>query len=134
MTTRDVDLYVEPDSDEIWHALTDARDRLDLSIERASPLDFLPELDGWRERSPWVADSGAVTIRHMDFRMQALAKLSRSLDVDVGDVAAMLEAGLVAPTALRDGLAEMEPRLFRFPQVDGAKFAARVDAFLSRYD
>ena len=129
-STRDVDLLVVPDSDELLQAIRRLKDAIDINVETASPLDFLPALSGWQDRSPWIARHGALIVRHLDFRLEALAKVERGFDQDLADVRAMLERGLVTPAALRAGLAEMEPLLFRFPAVDPPRFAARLERVL----
>jgi hypothetical protein len=126
-STRDVDVRPEPDSDELLRLLSEFKESLDINIELASPLDFLPELDGWRDRSPYVGSWGSLQVRHLDFRLQALAKLERGLDTDLADVGAMLERDLVDTEDLRAGFAAMQASLFRFPAVDVARFARRLD-------
>src|ERR1700712_1851960 len=79
-STVDVDLRLEPDSDEIMKALVQAKRDLDINIELASPPDFVPELAGWRDRSPFVLREGVVTVRHFDPYSQALAKIKRGLE------------------------------------------------------
>ncbi len=128
-TTLDVDIRPEPDSDELLRAVTELKDRLDVNVELASPLDFLPELEGWRERSPYLFRHGVVDVRHMDFRLQALAKLERGTDRDLGDVSAMLDHGLVTRPELAEAFARMRERLFRFPAIDEPAFARRVEQF-----
>ncbi|MEA2217605.1 MAG: hypothetical protein QOJ35_231 [Solirubrobacteraceae bacterium] len=125
-STRDVDVRPEPDSDELLRLLSELKQTLDINIELASPLDFLPELDGWRDRSPHVGAWGPLEVRHLDFRLQALAKLERGLDTDLADVRTMLARGLVEAGELRQGFAEMQAGLFRFPAVDGGWFARRL--------
>ena len=53
-TTIDVDLRLEPEADELLRAFPALKERLGINIELASPPDFIPELPGWRERSPFV--------------------------------------------------------------------------------
>jgi hypothetical protein len=52
-STIDVDLKVIPDS-EILKSLSDIKERLQINIELALPDDFIPELPGWQERSPFI--------------------------------------------------------------------------------
>ena len=125
-STRGVDVRPEPDSDELLRALSDLKHELDINIELTSPLDFLPALAGWRDRSPYVGTWGPLTVRHLDFRMQALAKLERGLDTDLDDVRSMLERGLVDAPELHDGFAEIERALFRHPAVDVERFRRRL--------
>lgn len=125
-STRDVDVRPEPDSDELLRIIDDLKRTLDINIELASPLDFLPELDGWRDRSPYVGAWGSLHVRHLDFRLQALAKLERGLDTDVADVRTMLSRRLVTAEELHDGFEAMQASLFRFPAVDPGRFAGRL--------
>jgi hypothetical protein len=125
-TTIDIDLRIEPEADDLLRLLPELKDRLEINVELASPLDFLPAPAGWRDRSPFVAQEGPLTIRHMDPVLQSLAKLERGFDQDLRDVAAMLDRGLVEPGALTATLEEIEPELFRFPAVDANELRAAV--------
>jgi hypothetical protein len=125
-STRDVNLRPDPDSDELLRALSELKQSLDLNIELASPLDFLPALTGWQDRSPYVGSWGPLHVRHLDFRLQALAKLERGFDMDLDDVRAMMERGLVSAGELHDAFATMRPGLFRFPAVDEASLERRL--------
>jgi hypothetical protein len=118
-TTIDVDLLIEPERDELLRALPEIKDRLMINVELASPLDFLPELPGWRERSQFVDQLGALTVRHFDFYAQALAKMERDLGPDTADVQAMIRFGRVEPPRLRELFEAIAPELHRFPTVDG---------------
>jgi hypothetical protein len=125
-TTIDIDLYIEPERDDLLRALPTLKERLSTNIELASPLDFLPELPGWRDRSPFVATYGPLTIRHFDLYAQALAKLERGFDQDLEDVEAMSERGLVKGAELQRLFDAIGPSLYRFPAIDPAAFAADV--------
>jgi len=48
-----------PPPDELLRALPALKESLGVNIELASPPDFIPELPGWRERSPLVFQEGA---------------------------------------------------------------------------
>lgn len=106
------------------------KERLETSIEFATPADFLPELPGWRERSRFRFRAGHIEVFDYDLYSQALAKIERGFDTDLSDIAAMLEAGLVEPPRLREMFAAIEPDLFRFPAVDSRAFRAKLDAAL----
>ena len=126
-TTIDVDMRIEPERDELLRALPELKERLAINIELASPLDFLPELPSWRERSPFVEQAGQLTARNFDFYAQALAKLERGIGPDAADVQAMLGAGLVERDRLAELFAVIEPQLYRFPAVDGAALAKAIE-------
>ena len=54
-STIDVDLVMRPEDDALLRAIPAIKERLQVNIELASPLDFIPVLPGWEDRSPLVA-------------------------------------------------------------------------------
>jgi hypothetical protein len=126
-TTIDADIKVVPDRDEIFRALPLLKERLHLNVELASPSDFIPELPGWTDRSPFIAREGLVSFHHYDFYSQALAKIERGHAQDQGDVEHMLAEGLVEPARLRDLFHQIQPQLDRYPAVDRAEFARGLE-------
>lgn len=129
-STNDIDIRIEPESDDILHLLPDLKERLEVNVELASPLDFLPEPPAWRDNSPFFAQEGPLTVRHIDPTLQALAKIERGFMQDLGDVAAMLARGLTNRDRIGRMLDEMEPFLFRYPVIDPAELRAAVDRAL----
>lgn len=127
-TTVDVDLRLEPELDEVLRALPAIKNTLAINVELASPHDFIPLPEGWRERSPSVARHGLMSFRHFDLYSQALAKLERGHARDLEDVEAMLERRLIDRTRLREFFADIEPDLYRFPAIDPADFERSVAA------
>lgn len=125
-STVDVDIRIEPDTDDIFRALARIKDQLDLNIELASPPDFIPELPGWRERSPFVLSAGALTVRHFDPYSQALSKIERGLEHDLADVREMLARDLIHVPRALELFATIEPRLHRYPAIDPTSFRAKV--------
>jgi len=51
-STVDVDIRLEPDSDAAFRQIGKLKEELSLNIELASPLDFLPALEGWMSWIP----------------------------------------------------------------------------------
>jgi hypothetical protein len=96
-TTLDVDIRLEPEHADLLRELVHLKDELRINVELASPADFIPLPDGWRERSPFVGKEGKVVFRHFDPLSQALAKLER------------------------------DHPLYRFPAIDPRRFRARVE-------
>jgi hypothetical protein len=127
-TTQDVDLRLEPEDDRVIRRIADLRHELRANVEFAFAGDFIPLPEGWRDRSIFIVREGRATFYHLDPYSQALAKLERAHPHDLEDVDAMLEAGLVERRRLRSFLDEIEPRLYRFPAVDGASFRRRVES------
>jgi predicted nucleotidyltransferase len=129
-STIDVDLRFEPEVDELLRALPALKERLQINIELASPPDFIPELPGWRERSPLVFREGTVAVHNFDPYSQALSKIERGFEQDLDDVRSMLADGLVEPSRLRDLFDAIEPELYRYPAIDPAAFRRKVDVAL----
>ena len=129
-TTLDVDIRLEPEQDEILQALPRIKEELAVNVELASPADFIPLPEDWRQRSPFADRVGRLSFRHFDLYAQALAKLERGHVQDVDDARTMLARGLVEKARLRACFAEIEPQLYRFPAVDAADFRRAVEEFL----
>lgn len=127
-TTVDIDVRFEPDADELLRELPGLKERLHVNIELASPPDFIPELPGWRERSPFVLREGVLDVHHFDPYSQALSKLERAFDQDLDDVRDMLERRLVEPSLALKLYEAIQPQLFRYPAIDPETFRARVEA------
>ncbi|MGH7337662.1 MAG: DUF6036 family nucleotidyltransferase [Myxococcota bacterium] len=124
--TIDVDLVVEPANAGLLRSFPEIKERLAINIELASPLDFLPPLPGWRERSRFLRQEGNVAIFEFDLYAQALAKIERGYDRDLADVRALLGRGLVERERLRDLFAAIAPELYRFPAVDATALGEDV--------
>jgi hypothetical protein len=130
-TTVDIDLHLEPDLDELLRLIPELKERLGVNVELASPAQFIPELPGWRERSPFVSRAGRLDVFHFDPYSQALAKLERAFDHDLEDVRAMIARALVEPGRARSLFDQIEPQLYLFPAIDPASFRARVERELA---
>lgn len=129
-TTLDIDIRFEPETDELLMALSGLKEKLDVNVELVSPPDFIPELPGWRDRSPFLFREGLVDVHNFDFYSQALSKIERGFAQDLDDVTAMLDDRLVDRQRLRDLFAQAEPSLFRYPAIDPDSFRAKVDRAL----
>lgn len=131
-TTVDVDVRFEPDADELLRQIPELKERLQVNVELASPPDFIPELPGWRERSPFVVREGNLDVHHFDPYSQALSKLERAFDQDLEDVREMIQRRLVNPDLALQLYEAIEPDLYRYPAIDPASFRARVERELGR--
>lgn len=129
-STVDVDLRFEPESDELLRALPALKDRLEIDIKLVAPPDFIPELPGWRVRSPLVFREGNVEVRQFDLYSQALSKIERGSEQDVADVRTMIARGLLEPSLLIELFDAIEPELYRYPALDPPAFRRKLDAAL----
>jgi hypothetical protein len=125
-TTVAVDIALEPEQDDALRALPGIKDELAINVELVSPADFMPLPEGWRDRSPFVAQEGLLVFRSFDLLSQALEKLERAHARDLGDVQAMLDAGLVERDELLRAYDAIEGELWRFPAIDPGAFRSRV--------
>ena len=124
--TIDADILVVPDSDRLLQAIPEIKESLRMNVEIASPAHFIPELPGWQDRSPFIERYGTVSFHHYDFYAQALAKIERGEQKDLGDVQAMLARGLVDRARAWGLFQAIEPALYRFPAVDPLRFRLSV--------
>lgn len=125
-TTIDVDIEIVPDSDAVLRELPALKDQLSVNVELASPAHFIPELPGWRDRSPWIADEGTLSFHHYDFYAQALAKLERGHAQDLEDVKQMLARKLIEAGRAVAFFEGIEKNLYRYPAVDPKAFRRDV--------
>lgn len=71
-----------------------------------------------------------VGFRHFDFYSQALGKIERGFDRDLGDVREMVRRGLVEPDQLTRFARDIAPGLLRYPAIDPDSFLQEVDTFV----
>ncbi len=127
-STLDIDLTFEPETGALFEALPALKEALHVNVELASPAHFVPELPGWRDRSPLIGRRGPLTFRHYDFHAQALSKIERGHDRDRLDVAEMQRRGLFDPRLLRELFEAALPQLVRYPAIDPARLRRAVAA------
>ena len=128
--TIDIDLKADPEPIGLFEAIVELKESLSVNVELASPEQFIPELPGWRERSPWCARHGEINFFHYDFYSQALAKLERRHPRDLTDVASMLDHKLIEKHRLSELFESIRPKIIRYPAIDPVRFAHSVTTFL----
>ncbi|MBA3403543.1 MAG: hypothetical protein H0U13_02485 [Gemmatimonadaceae bacterium] len=126
-TTVDIDIKMVPDQDSLFRALPSLKESLEMNIELAAPDQFIPALDGWQDRSIFIVQEGRLSFHHYDFYSQALAKIERGHDRDLGDVNAMLDLGLVERAKCIEYFDRIEPELYQFPAIDPPSFRQAVE-------
>ncbi|MDH4066205.1 MAG: hypothetical protein OEW19_17525 [Acidobacteriota bacterium] len=126
-TTIDIDLDLDPGLDALLREIPGIKEELHVNVELASPAHFIPELPGWRDRSPFVVREGSLDFHHYDFYAQALSKIERGHARDVADVREMTARGLTEPTRLLVFFEQIAPGLYRYPAIDPASFRRAVE-------
>jgi hypothetical protein len=127
-STADVDVRFEPDSDAALRHIAELKEQLSVNVELASPLDFLPPLPGWQDRSRFRLREGNLEVFDFDPYSQALSKLQRGFELDLEDVRSMVDSGQVDPAKLGELFDAIEPELYRFPALDPASLRAAVES------
>jgi hypothetical protein len=126
-STIDIDIKIVPDDDAVFRAIPGLKETIGINVELAAPDDFIPVAAGWEDRSRFIVQEGPLTFLDFDLVAQALSKIERGHAQDLTDVHEMIARGLVAPGALRDAFAAIEPQLYRYPAIDPASFRRAVE-------
>lgn len=124
--TIDIDLELDPALETLLRDIPAIKEDLQVNVELASPAHFVPELPGWRDRSPFIAREGLVDFHHYDFYAQALSKIERAHAHDLEDVREMAARALVVPARLLEFFEQMTPELYRYPAIDPKSFQGAV--------
>jgi hypothetical protein len=69
-------------------------------------------------------------LRELARAADALSKVQRGHEKDVGDVRQLIERGLVAPERLLELYEAIESQLYRYPAIDPASFRKRLEGVL----
>lgn len=125
-STVDIDLRFHPEPDELFRAIPDLKERLQINVELAAPSDFIPELPGWEDRCQFITREGKVNFFHYDPYSQALAKIERDHSQDKRDVASMFKGGFLDSAKLLSLFQQIESNLYKYPAIDRATFAASL--------
>jgi hypothetical protein len=131
-TTLDVDIELDPSLDSLLREVPALKEQLRINVELTSPAHFIPELPGWRERSPFIMREGSVDFHHYDFYAQALSKIERAHAKDLDDVRDMAAEGLVDAPRLLEFFDRIAPDLYRYPAVDAPSFRRAVEQAVQR--
>ena len=130
-STVDIDLRFIPEPDELFRAIPDLKEKLQINVELAAPSDFIPELPGWEDRCLFIAREGKVSFFHYDPYSQALAKIERDHTQDRRDVASMFGNGLLDPSKLLSLFEQIKPNLYKYPAIDAGTFLHSVQTAIA---
>lgn len=128
--TVDVDLKALPEPGGLFEAIAKLKNRLDINVELASPLDFVPVDSGWRDRSAFIAREGLIDYFHFDYYAQALAKIERGNDRDLLDVRKMVNTDLIDPQVLGGIFDRSKPDLIKYPAIHAESYKRSVRDFI----
>lgn len=114
VTTLDIDLKLEiPDQyqEEFIRCLREISLQRNLSVELASPDQFIPLPAGYQNRHQYIGRYGSLELFHFDFYSMALSKLHRGNQKDYSDVIQMVRNDLISMAELRKQFQEVLPKL-----------------------
>ena len=126
-STIDVDVKFVPERDELFRAIQQLKEHLQLNVELASPADFIPVRSDWQERSPFIAREGRLSFHHFDLCAQALSKIERNHEQDRFDVQQLLQRELITREQLVDYFESVAPEIYRYPALDEASFRRHLE-------
>jgi len=137
-STFDIDLKFEVDvahHSEFIGCLRRLSREMSLSIEEASPDEFLPLPKGYQDRRVYIGRYGSLDIFHFDFYSVALGKLQRGNEKDYADVVNMVRAGVIELQRLEQYFEEVLPQINSFSlRTDPENFKRKFELFKRRYE
>jgi hypothetical protein len=105
-------------------------EKLSVNVELASPDQFVPALNGWRERCEYIGKWGQVEFFHYDFYGQAFSKIVRGHAVDISDVKALVSLRKVDLDILEKLFLEVLPSMNRYPALDMKTVTYQMKSFI----
>ena len=130
--TVDIDCKFDPEPGGVYEALQQAKEKLDVNIELASPDHFSPPVPDWATRSQYIGRYGKLTVYHYDFYSQALAKIERGHQRDLLDVESMVKLGLVDRKKIGEYYQKIEGELLKYPSINQEAFSRKIERFLNQ--
>jgi len=76
-STIDIDIDLDPGLDALLREIPAIKEELQVNVELASPAHFIPELPGWRDRSPLYRYSAIAAASFRRAVVQAAQTLAR---------------------------------------------------------
>jgi hypothetical protein len=134
-TTLDIDLALEvSDISEVEAAIQRLKQELNLTVELASPGDFIPLPASWQRQSHYVGRYGPLEVFYFDYYSLALSKIERGTERDLQDVELLARQGWIAREQLDAAYREILPQMGhgRYFNRDAARFAAQYAAAVQR--
>jgi hypothetical protein len=128
--TIDIDIKLDPEPRGVFEAIATLKDTLECNVELASPDNFIPASDDWKNQSVHVETIGKVQFYHYDLALQSLSKIERGYDQDIEDAHGLLQKGNISEKQLWRKFLQIEPGLLRYPGIDAAQFRKKVKSFM----
>ena len=92
-TTQDIDILLIPDSFD--QQIAQFARQQHVTLEFASPGDFIPLPAQWQRHCRYVGKFGGLEVYYFDFLSSALAKIERATQRDIQDVQELVQQGVI---------------------------------------
>lgn len=130
-TTQDIDIQVGAlNEGDLIVAIQRLIDGLQVNVEFASPVDFIPLPAQWESHARFIGRYGKIDVFYFDFYSIALSKIERGNNRDIADVKLLIEQGIIALDALDQSYQEVLAQLGkgRYARVTPQRFMERYQA------
>src|SRR6266446_6969276 len=95
--TQDIDIQVSGANEgELIVAIQRLIQQMQINVEFASPMDFIPLPSQWEMHSRYVGRYGGIDVFYFDFYSIAISKIERGNSRDIADVKLLVEQGIIA--------------------------------------
>src|SRR5260370_13246226 len=129
--TEDIDVQVSGASEgDLIVAIQRMIERMQVNVEFASPVDFIPLPKQWESHARFVARYSTIAVFYFDFYTIALSKMERGNNRDIEDVKLLVQQGIIALDELDSAYQEVLAQLGkgRYPRITPKRFKERYQA------
>jgi hypothetical protein len=124
--TVDLDIKADPEPKGFFEGIAKVKITENANIELASPDQFVPQLNGWKNRSIYIDTFNETDFYHYDPYGQVLAKLERFHPRDKSDIENFVGSGIVSPERLLKLFQEVGDQCIRYPSIDAVRLESRL--------
>ena len=129
--TQDIDIQVSGANEgELIIAIQRLIQQLQVNVEFASPVDFIPLPTQWQTHAQFIGRYGGVDVFYFDFYSIALSKIERGNNRDIADVRLLVQEGIIQLQELDTAYSEVLAQLGkgRYPRITPQRFSERYQA------
>jgi len=126
--TQDIDVQVSGASEgDLIVTIQRMIERMQINVEFASPVDFIPLPKQWESHARFVGRYGTIDVFYFDFYSIALSKMERGNSRDIADVQLLVQQGIITFDELDNAYHEVLAQLGkgRYPRITPKRFTER---------
>ncbi len=129
--TQDIDVQVSGANEgELIVAIQHLIQQMQVNVEFASPVDFMPLPSQWETHAQYVGRYGGIDVFYFDFYSIALSKIERGNNRDIADVRLLVQEKIIILQELDASYQEVLAQLGkgRYPRITPQRFSERYQA------